>query len=344
HSLLTFKHGDMVTGTVTVLTSREVFFDVGGKTEGAVFGREYKAATDIIRKLKVGDKVPCFVVFPENETGQLVLSLTRAGGKLVWDELFSKKTAKEAVDIVIIDVNRGGALVEFRGLRGFLPGSHLVSIKQEDLEKSRGKSLKAYVLDIDQTQNRLIFSESPDGAGRPKKIFEATTAQKEAIKKIKIGGSYEGRVAGIAPFGLFVETEGIGGLVHISEISWEKIVNLGEHFKVDDKVKVVVLGIAENDTRLNLSMKQLLPDPWQELVKSYAAGQTVSGVVSKITSFGAFVEIDGRLTGLIHLSKIPAGVELAEGQKTVCVIEQIEPSKHRIGLSLIPTEKPMGYR
>jgi len=228
-------------------------------------------------------------------------------------------------------------LVDWQGLRGFIPASQL-DPNRGGAQAGVGKTLKVAVLEVEKVSNRLIFSEKK--VVKPEKLLEKS----KALSKIKIGEVYEGKVSGIVPFGIFVSIDGLEGLVHISEIAWEKVGNPSDYFKIGQTVKVLVFSKDEKMGKLNLSIKQLVPDPWQELVKKYSLEQEIEGKVSKITNFGVLVELEKGLEGLIHISKIPPGIELKEGEKVACLIEGIDSQKRKINLALVLKEKPVGYR
>jgi len=235
------------------------------------------------------------------------------------------------------------------GVRGFIPSSQFGHRFLGKLKELQNRVFKAKVIEVDQEKNRLIFSE--------KAVSEmALLAQKKKVlKKVKAQGIYEGIVSGIMPFGIFVrvpitiaksskEEVFLEGLVHISEVSWEKVNDLNKLFHPGQKVKVKVLNIDEKLAKLNLSIKQLSSDPWLTLVKKYSKDKKAEGEVIRLVSFGAFVQLEPGIEGLIHISKIPADYDIKVGKKVNVYIENIEPEKRRMSLSLVLTEKPVGYK
>lgn len=335
YQLRGLKKGETVEGKVVALTPSEILIDIGYKSLGVISEREMEQAKSL--NLKSGDKIMVQVVSPESEAGQIILSIRRAGLEKKWEDLLLKKKENETVEVTGGEITRGGLLVDWQGLRGFIPSSQL-DPGRGGPQTGLGQKIKTVVLEVDRTNNRLIFSEKRRLA--PQKLAE----KKEALEKINLGEIYEGKVSGIVPFGIFVSVNGIEGLVHISEIAWEKVGNPADYFKNGDKIKVLVIGKEDSTGKLNLSIKQLTPDPWQKLVKKYSLEQQIEGKVTKISSFGAFVELEKGLEGLIHVSKIPAGVEMKEGEKITCVVEGIDNQKRKISLSLVLKEKPVGYR
>lgn len=342
YKLRGFKKGDTVEGRIVSITPSEILIDIGFKSLGIVSEREMDLVGNLFPTLAVGDKILVQIVSPETEAGQVVLSVRRAGLEKKWQELLDKKEKSEPVEVNGVEVTRGGLLVDWQGLRGFIPSSQLDSGRGGP-QTGVGQKIKAIILEVDRPNNRLVFSEK--GALLPQKIAEKS----KALSKIKTSEVYEGTVSGIVPFGIFVSIGlptggGIEGLVHISEIAWEKVDNPADYLKFGDKVKVLVLSVDKISSKLNLSIKQLTPDPWQELIKKYSSDQEVSGQVSRVSSFGIFVKLEKGLEGLIHISKIPPDLELKLGEKVSCIIEGIDNQKRKISLALILKEKPVGYR
>lgn len=336
YQLRGFKRGDTVEGTIVFITPSEILIDVGYKSLGIVAAREMEQIGDLLPRLSVGDKILVQIISPESEMGQIILSIRRAGMEKKWQEALAKKEKQETVEVSGVEVVRGGLLVDWQGLRGFIPSSQL-DPSRGGPQAGLGKKLKVSVLEVDRPTNRLVFSEKKALAG-------VSQAKKEKLGKIKIGETYEGKVSGIVPFGIFVSIDGLEGLVHISEIAWEKVGNPSDYFKIGDKIRVLVISTEAVSGKLNLSIKQLTADPWQELIKKYSLEQEISGQVSRISGFGVFVELEKGIEGLIHISKIPPQVELKFGEKVTCVIEEIDNQKRKISLALVLKEKPVGYR
>ncbi len=339
YQLRGFKRGDIIEGTIISITPSEIAIDIGYKSLGVVSEREMDMAKSLLGVLGVNDKIPVQIVSPETENGQIVLSIRRAGLEKKWQELSGFKEKNEPVEISGVEVTRGGLLVDWQGLRGFLPVSQLSPERGGRPESGVGQKFKVVVLDIDKATNRLVFSEKKARSSRSSADFA----------KLKIGQVYDGTVSGLVPFGIFVNLNlpdggGLEGLVHISEIAWEKVNNPSDYFKIGQKVKVLVISTDQKTGKFNLSIKQLTADPWQELVKKYSSEQQVTGKVSKVTSFGLFVELEKGLEGLVHISKIPPGVEFKENDKITCVVEGIDSAKRKISLALVLKEKPVGYR
>lgn len=335
-----FKKGQFVSGAVSSIAGKEVLIDFGGKTEGVVGEKEWEDVKGFVSKLKVGDKIEAMVISAENDRGQMVVSIRAAGNKYRWQNVKDLLKSGEAVNVRGIEVNKGGLLVDYDGLKGFIPGSQLSPEHSTDLGKLVNKSLLAKIIEVDQPQNRLIFSEKAvTGAADLSKKLE------DVKSKVKIGEKYVGKISAIMPYGVFVNlSAGPDGLVHISEISWEKVDNLNELFEVNQEVEVLVLGINENDGKLNLSIKQLLPDPWADLAKKYSTDKEVKGTVTRVSAYGVFVKLEDGVEGLIHISKVPAGTEYEVGESVKCTIESVDIKSHRISLIPVVTHKPIGYK
>lgn len=337
------KKGEIVEGVITDITKKAIFVDIGAKTEGVIVSKEFNEAVDLINTLKVGDKIKAIVFSPENDKGQILLSIKQAARDYKWDLFEQYLKTQETVEVRGLEVNKGGLIARLMGVRGFVPASQFGHQYLGNLSQLQNRLFKVKVIEVDRAKNRLIFSE--------KAVSEAVAlAQKKtALKKIKVGQEYLGIVSGVMPFGIFVRVQlkkelFLEGLVHISEISWEKVDNLNKLYKVGDKVKVKVLGIDEDSGKLNLSIKQLTKDPWLDLVEKYPLDKKTKGKVTRLASFGAFVELEPGVEGLIHISKIPADFDIKVGKKVEVYVEAVEPEKRRMSLGLVLKEKPVGYK
>ncbi|PWU22437.1 hypothetical protein C5B42_06065 [Candidatus Cerribacteria bacterium 'Amazon FNV 2010 28 9'] len=342
------KKGSVMSGTVTDISRRMVQVDIGGKTEGVVADKEFEAAREYIDQLHVGDKINVYVVSAENERGQILLSLKKAAQDQKWDIFKKSLETGEALEVRGVELNKGGMIVTSEGIRGFVPTSQFGKAVSSNLEELLGKAFKVKVIEVDRTKNRLIFSERHVSE-------EALMKQKTAVlDAIKVGEIYTGTVSGILPYGAFVsvtvplegeKAEGkIEGLVHISEISWEKVDDPNRYLKTGEEVKVKVLSIDAAAGKLNLSIKQTNDDPWVNAKEKYTEGSVVKGTVSRIASFGVFVNIEPGIDGLIHISKIMEGEMPIVGDDISVTVESVDPAARRMSLSITPTEVPMGYK
>ncbi|NCN51319.1 MAG: S1 RNA-binding domain-containing protein [Candidatus Pacebacteria bacterium] len=342
------QKGATVTGVITDKQKKMLLVDIGAKTEGVVADKEFEAAAEYIDELTVGEKIEAIVVSAENNQGQVLLSLKRAAQDARWDyftEAFESGTVLEAKGV---DVNKGGLIVVVNGTRGFVPSSQFNKDLVASFQTLKGKKLDVKAIEVDREKNRLIFSE--------RHVSEAQEiAQKaEALEQVEIGTNYSGVVSGVMHFGLFITVEvpiagsdsfgHVEGLVHISEISWEKVTHPKEYHKVGDRVDIKVLGVDEKTGKLNLSIKQLGDDPWKAVEERYQAGTTVTGTVSRVEQFGVFVNVEAGIDGLIHSSKLEQGHSLKKGDEITVNVESVDSQQRRMSLSLVLTEVPVEYR
>ena len=333
--------GEMVTGTVLSLRKHEVLIDLGAQGVGYVPRRE----VGFSRNLKEGDEVTASVVDAELDNGYSLLSLRKAAKDRGWEEVAARMEAGEIIEVSPYDANRGGLLVEFEGVRGFLPVSQLSaehyprvgsSDKDEILQRLNalvGQTLKVRILDSDRKANKLIFSE--------KEAVKEGLA--ERFEKLKVGDKVTGVVSGVVDFVVFVNVEGIEGVVHISEISWERVNNPSDYVKVGQTIEAKIISIDKD--RLSLSIKQLTKDPWLDEVEQFKSGDKVEGTVTRITPFGAFVQISPAVEALVHISELgdgndvdPEKVFTLNERKSFTVLD-IDKDNRKISLSLADKKK-----
>lgn len=355
-SLKALKPGDKVKGKIIEITGRALFLDIGGKGEAVVAGEEFEAARDTIKTFKIGDTIEAIVVVPENNAGQTLLSLNKTTIDSRWGLMEKSAKTGEAVEVTGKEITKGGLLVEVGGLVGFVPGSQLGRQWLGRAEELLTKKFNVAVLEADKLSNRLVFSQ------RAVSDAEELTHKKETLGKVKIGEEYNGVITGVMPFGIFVKIkvgkgkagsktaeeqgslEELEGLVHISELSWTKITDPKAVFSDGQEVRVKVIGVEEESGRLALSLKQLQNDPWQNLVKKYPVEGKVKGKVTRLASFGAFVQLEDGIEGLLHISKIPADLPIKPGDEVDCFVESIDPEKRRLGLGLVLKAKAGIYK
>lgn len=344
YQLRGWRRGDLVEAMVVEKTKSALYLDIGGKTEGMLIDRELKAAKDFIKGLKVGDKVTAVITQVENDKGQTLMSLKRAAFESLWSEFEKKLETGETIKVQGREANRGGLVVDVRGLQGFVPTSQFGTHLKGKLDSLIGRTLDVKVTEVNREKNRLILSE--------REISEAALLkdQQKTLKKVKIGDAFAGVITGIMPFGFFVKVTPKGskisleGLVHISEVSWEKVEDLSKFYKQGDEVKVKVLSVDQKSGKLNLSIKQLTPDPWQGIEKKYAPDTQAKGEIVRVAPFGVLVKLEPGIEGLIHISKIPIEKSIKIGDKVNCFIESVNPEHRRISLGLVLKEKPVGYK
>lgn len=333
--------GEVITGHVLSVKKHEVLVDLGAQGVGYVPRRE----VGLGRQLSVGDEVTASVVDTELENGYSLLSLRKAAKDRGWEEVQAKMDAAEIIEVAPYDANRGGMLVEYEGVRGFLPVSQLSAEhyprvgsadKDEILARLNalvGQMLKVRILDCDRKANKLIFSE--------KEAVKDGLA--ERFEQLKVGDTVSGIVTGVVDFGAFVNVDGIEGLVHISEISWERVNNPSDYVKVGQTVEAKIISIDKE--RLSLSMKQLTQDPWLDEVEKFKKGEKVEGTVTRITPFGAFVQISPAVEALVHISELGNGNDVDPekvftlNERKEFVVLDIDKDNRKISLSLADKKK-----
>ena len=339
------KVGDTIKGRVLSTKGREIRIDIMGLTTGVVRGRELYAEAEAYKNLKDGDEVEATVVDVENENGEVELSFRYAGQQRAWKDLNELSTSGEPISVKVLDANKGGLIVRVNHVQGFLPVSQLApehyprvagGDKQKIFEKLRsfiGESMRVRVLDVHEDDGKLIVSE--------KAVWEEE--QKNVIAQCKVGDIIAGDVSAVADFGAFVKfyptgsTTPLEGLVHISEIAWQRIDHPRDVLKISDNVRAEIIGI--EGSKIFLSMKKLTEDPWKSVAKRYTVGSWVEGKIIKVNPFGFFVELDADIQGLAHVSELGEKVEdpttLAKpGDVMKFRIVSVEPNEHRLGLSL----------
>ncbi len=341
------KVGDVLEGKVLSVGKNEVYVDIEGVGIGVVRGRELYDDSVRISTMKIGDPVVASVVEPENKEGNVELSFRQAGQERVWQTLTDRLKSREVIKTKILEANKGGLMLEVNGIIGFLPVSQLSSEhypRVEEGDKNKilevlksyvGKIFDVQIITADAHDEKLIVSE--------KAVGEEELRGK--ISKLTIGTIVEGEVSGIVDFGIFLKFgEGLEGLVHISELAWSRIEHPKDLYKVGEKVKAQVISIDRD--RISLSIKRLTPDPWVESIKKYQVGQIVKGKVNKVMQFGAFVELDPEIFGLVHSVELsneevkdPADIVKIGDEKEFKIIS-IEPQEHRLGLSLRAVTNP----
>jgi len=332
--------GSVVEGTVLSSSASRIWVDIGGMGVGVIPERELSVLSS---ELKPGDPISASVLVLEDERGNIILSLRRADRERITNELNGRAKDGQPMSIKISDANKGGLLIELGDYTGFLPVSQLASEHYPRVDNGNpdeiyarlkelvGQSLNVKVLNFDPSQGKLIFSEKAAG----------DSIQEAKLQHIKEGESLEGTVTGIVDFGLFVrlgeDDNALEGLVHISEIAWGRVTDIASLYAIGDKVKVLVVSTADN--RVSLSIKRLLPDPWQVVAAKYKVGDIVKGLVTRVTPFGVFVRLDSDIDGLVHISEIyneritDPGMILHLGESFDFKIISIDPEQHRLGLS-----------
>jgi ribosomal protein S1 len=334
------KPGETVEGKVLLRGKNKLYIDLGGVLTGVISGRELRDSQQTYRRVHPGDTVAAMVLEEENEEGMVVLSLRRASQTQAWKRIRALIENDATMAFTAQEANKGGLLANMDGIRAFLPVSQLAPVHYprvnnadateilNRLKKLEGHTFTVKVITVDEDVGKIVVSER-----------DAMSEERaRALESLKAGDVREGLVSGIVKFGIFVAFDGLEGLVHISEMAWGHVKNPAEHVKMGDKVTVKVIGI--DGEKLSLSMKQLTKDPWEEVAEKYPVGRRVTGTVTRITDYGAFLKIENDINGLVHLSeishrKIKDPLEaLSVGQKVDVQVIALDPDERRIGFSI----------
>lgn len=339
------KKGETREGVIASITPDQILVNVGTKSEGVITGRELESIPkEKLESFAVDMPITVYILDPEDSNGNLVLSYTKAYEEQVWQKAEELLASKEAFESVISGYNKGGLLVEFEMLRGFIPASQIaLSRRMEstgDTPEQRwgkmvGQPVRVRIIEVDRERRRLIFSER-----------QASSETRESLKQkmmeeLNEGQIVNGRVASLADFGAFITINAmVDGLVHLSEITWDHIKKPSDVLEVGQEVKVKVISIDKERNRIGLSIRQTQEDPWADRVAEFQVGQLVEGTITRLTKFGAFAKLNENVEGLIHISEIsdkridhPKEV-LKEGDAVTLRIIKIDPANHRIGLSI----------
>ena len=332
--------GELIEGKVIGIDKNSIFIDLPPFGTGTIYGREFMNVRDVVKNLNIGDSIAAKIVDVENKDGYIELSLKEARQALVWGEAETAMNEKEVLDLTIKEANKGGLLINWKGISGFLPASQLNSEHYprvadgdknkilEELKKLINTKISVQIIGVEPKEGKLIFSE--------KNMTKEGT--EKAIKKYSVGDEIEGEITGIVDFGIFTKLEGeIEGLVHISEISWSLVENPRDLYSVGDKIKVKIIEI-ENG-KISLSIKALSENPWKKAEKTYKKDDEVEAVIIKFNKHGALASVEEGVSGLIHVSEFENEKELREklqlGQSYKFKIKVFEPKEQKMTLSLI---------
>lgn len=337
--------GEIRTGVVASISQSQILVSVGAKSEGVITGRELEAIPAEERAaLQLGQEILVYVLSAEDSSGNVVLSYTRAQEQKGWGDVEKMLEEGGSYEGKVDGFNKGGIIVPVFGLRGFVPASQLgisrrmaVTGDTPDARYAKmiGEPITVRVIEVDRKRRRLILSERAASTETRQSIKE------RVIESLKEGEVYTGKVTSLADFGAFVNVNGADGLVHLSEISWERVQHPSEVLEVGQEVQVKIINIDREKKRIGLSIRALQNDPWQSKVEKFKVGQLVEGVITRLTKFGAFARLEGDLEGLIHISEIsenriehPKEAGLHDGSIVTLRIIRIDPEQRRIGLSL----------
>jgi len=330
--------GQELEATIISLSKKGVMFDIGAKAYAVLGELETKEISTYLPYLKVGSKMKTRVIAPESKEGFPVVSMRKFFQKGKWDILKEKKEKEEEIEVLCGEYGKGGVFIDFMGIRGVIPKIQLAEAFINQPEKLEGQKIKVRILEVDEEKNRLVVSQKAAVLGISQKDL------KEKFEKIKEGKKYKARILGVSEFGVFCEVEGVEGLIHISEISWEKVANAAEYVKVGDEIDVVVVEKNVADLKLNLSLKRLQKDPWETIEEKYPKDKEVSGKIVRKEKYGYFVRLEPGIEGLIHVSKLTGSETYEPGQEVKVFIERVNKKSRRMSLFLPQKEKPVTYR
>jgi small subunit ribosomal protein S1 len=337
------SQGEIRKGVIASISPSQILVSVGSKSEGVIMGRELEQIPASERaELTVGQEIPVYVLNPEDQNGNIVLSYVRAREAIGWEQVEAMQESGESFEGKIEGYNKGGLIVLVHGLRGFIPASQISmtrrNVAQGDTPdrwaKMIGESISVRIIEVDRARRRLILSER---AANP----ETRQSLKErVIEGLEEGQVYTGRVTSVAEFGAFVNVNGADGLVHLSELSWERVTHPSEVLSVGQEVKVKVISVDKDKKRIGLSIRALQGDPWHQKVEHFKVGQLVEGTITRLTKFGAFARLEGDVEGLIHISELSENrinhpkEAVKEGDVLTLRVIRIDADQRRIGLSL----------
>ena len=338
------NQGEIRTGVIASVSPSQILVSVGAKSEGVLTGRELDQIPPAEREaFEIGQEIHVYVVNPEDQNGNIVLSFTRAQEQMGWERVEKMVETGEEYEGKVEGYNKGGLIVGVYGLRGFIPASQISMARRNAAQgdtpeqrwaKMSGDEISVRVIEVDRARRRLILSER---AANPE---SRQSIKERVIEELQEGEIRTGRVTSLADFGAFVNINGADGLVHLSEISWERIQNPGEVLEVGQEVQVKIISVDREKKRIGLSIRALNPDPWQDKVSQFKVGQLVEGVITRLTKFGAFARLEGDIEGLIHISEISEEriehprERLKEGETVNLRVIRIDLEQRRIGLSL----------
>jgi small subunit ribosomal protein S1 len=333
--------GEVVEGKVIGIEKSRVYIDLAPYGTGLIYGKEFITARDVIKKINIGDTVSAKIVTTDNKEGYVELSLKEARQALIWDEAEKAIAEKTVFELPVQEANKGGLIITWQGITGFLPASQLKSEhypKVEDGDKDRildelkklvGQKISVAVITASPKEGKLIFSE---------KNLDKKEKTSKTVEKYKVGDELDGNVTGVVDFGMFVKLEdGLEGLVHISELDWALVDNPRALFKEGDKVRVKVIEV--KDGKVSLSIKALKTNPWIEAEKKYKKGDTVEAVIIKFNKYGALASIEEGVAGLVHISDFGSELKMKEkislGKSYKFKINVFEPKGQKLGLNFI---------
>ncbi len=333
-SVRTLSYGDIVEGTVVRIDPDEVLVDIGAKSEGVISNRELSGRNEAAVTLVPGEQIKVYVLQPEDDEGRVILSLRKARAESIWQAVAEKESEGEILDAEVREQNKGGLIVNLMGLRGFLPSSQVARQFSGNLVELVGTKIPVKILEVNRKRNRLIVSQ------RAAQDEDRARQREELFEKLKVGDLITGKVSGLTSYGAFVNLGGADGLIHISELSWDRINNVSDMLSVGDEVRVKVIKLDPELSRISLSLRQMSEDPWDTIEDRFPPGKVVEGEVTKTKKYGAFLQIANGVEGLLHISELSWDhVERTEdvlkvGEQVRVMVLSADRARRRISLSL----------
>jgi small subunit ribosomal protein S1 len=334
HTIKALSYGDIVEGTVVRVDPDEVLVDIGAKSEGVISNRELSGRNEAAVTLTPGEQIKVYVLQPEDDEGKVILSLRKARAESIWQAVAEKESEGEILDAEVREQNKGGLIVNIMGLRGFLPSSQVARQFSGNLMELVGTKIPVKILEVNRKRNRLIVSQ------RAAQDEDRARQREELFEKLKVGDVITGKVSGLTSYGAFVNLGGADGLIHISELSWDRINNVSDMLTVGDEVKVKVIKLDPELSRISLSLRQMSDDPWDTIEDRFPPGKLVEGEVTKTKKYGAFLQIADGVEGLLHISELSWDhVERTEdvlkvGDSVKVMVLSADKTRRRISLSL----------
>ena len=336
--IVPIKKGKEIDAEIVSFSKKGVIFDIGGKANAVLGERELKDISTYLPYFKKGAIIKGKIISEESKNGYPVISLQKFFEKGKWEILAEKKEKEEEIEVVCGEYGKGGVFIDFMGIRGVIPKIQLTGDFLTAPEKLREKKIKVKILETNKEKNRLVVSQKASVLKISQKDL------KERFEKIKQGEKYKGKILGVSEFGAFCEVEGVEGLIHISEVSWEKVSNAKNHIRVGETTDVVVVEKNPTDLKLNLSLKRLTDDPWKDIEKKYPKDKEAEGEIIRNERYGYFVKLEPGIEGLIHISKLTGEENFKIGQKVKVFIERIIVKERRMSLILPQKVRPVTYR
>jgi len=335
------ERGEIRNATILQIDPKgDIIVDLGTKQDGIVPAQDTERLDPEYRaKLTVGAEVPVYIMNPRDNDGNLIVSINQGLQQYDWEAARALLNTEDVVEVTVTGHNRGGVLVRWRRLEGFIPTSHLVTVgtgghdRRDSLNTLSNRVLGVKVIEVDQDRRRLIFSE--------REAQKEWRQQQKArlLSELMEGDVVTGTVTGLRDFGAFVNLGGADGLIHVSELAWHRVDHPRDVLKIGDEIEVYVLSLDRDTNRIALSRKRLLPDPWSDAMNRYHEGQQVEGTVTNVVDFGAFIALDDGLEGLLHLSEMGDGTlkephsYVKKGDRLQLRISRLEPDKRRVGFT-----------